>query len=399
MASEYLGRDDPAATVPFDVQASGALHGRGTKKGSNSAKKRKSSTTKQTSSKRRKISDVSNGMPITKSTDRPKASASKSNPRGGAAAAAESRASNKPARNALASSMASGATALLSVFAPSTSMDTLNTASHQTSVDALKTSAGHGTTLYRSNQIVPNAQTTAMTPQSLLNPQTLTTDLTNPSHASNTRILRPHKASTTQKQESPPLSEKSNFHASVKASALNISACKPKPVAPQKQNGSRNTLAPKRQPRTQSVSRKPSKLSDEDFVGDDDSVDQALALGDSIEAETKPRDTLNTTAKGKSYLPTPVNSDASSQNQDMGTRNSKRRPTPLLTPDEEFVELDEEDEAEIVDLTEAAEEAFEPRPPTPPPRERKLNMREVDKNEDYGGALFSDAERQLLGMI
>lgn len=35
---------------------------------------------------------------------------------------------------------------------------------------------------------------------------------------------------------------------------------------------------------------------------------------------------------------------------------------------------------------------------TPPSRSSKQNMREVDANEDYGGALLSKAERQLMSM-
>lgn len=34
---------------------------------------------------------------------------------------------------------------------------------------------------------------------------------------------------------------------------------------------------------------------------------------------------------------------------------------------------------------------------SPSPRERRLNIRDVDENEDYGGALFT-VERRLLGI-
>lgn len=35
----------------------------------------------------------------------------------------------------------------------------------------------------------------------------------------------------------------------------------------------------------------------------------------------------------------------------------------------------------------------------PPPRDWKLNMREVQENEDYGGALLTEDERTLLGLF
>lgn len=61
------------------------------------------------------------------------------------------------------------------------------------------------------------------------------------------------------------------------------------------------------------------------------------------------------------------------------------------------------DETALVDLAMAIEddsvddEEVNHRPKTPPPRSHKQNMRDVDEHEDYGGALLSYAERQLLG--
>nr|OQO25274.1 hypothetical protein B0A51_08837 [Rachicladosporium sp. CCFEE 5018] len=39
------------------------------------------------------------------------------------------------------------------------------------------------------------------------------------------------------------------------------------------------------------------------------------------------------------------------------------------------------------------------RPASPPPRDRALNKRNVDENESYGGALFSQSERDLLDSL
>lgn len=58
--------------------------------------------------------------------------------------------------------------------------------------------------------------------------------------------------------------------------------------------------------------------------------------------------------------------------------------------DDDFSELDEQT---LEDLA----KSVEPRPRTPPARNHKQNIREVDENEDYGGALLSVAEIELLG--
>lgn len=52
---------------------------------------------------------------------------------------------------------------------------------------------------------------------------------------------------------------------------------------------------------------------------------------------------------------------------------------------------------EMVDLAESNESEPEMRPNTPPQRGRKLNTRDVDELEDYGGALLSDADKRALG--
>lgn len=58
------------------------------------------------------------------------------------------------------------------------------------------------------------------------------------------------------------------------------------------------------------------------------------------------------------------------------------------------------DESALLDLALAIEDdddELNHRPKTPPPRSHKQNMRDVDEHEDYGGALLSYAERQVLG--
>lgn len=53
------------------------------------------------------------------------------------------------------------------------------------------------------------------------------------------------------------------------------------------------------------------------------------------------------------------------------------------------------DEDEMIELTKIVEESTRPRKP-PTSRDWKLNVRQVHQNEDYGGALFSKEERNLL---
>lgn len=54
------------------------------------------------------------------------------------------------------------------------------------------------------------------------------------------------------------------------------------------------------------------------------------------------------------------------------------------------------DEDELIELAKRVEKSTTSRK-TPPSREWKLNIREVNSNEDYGGALFTEEERRLLG--
>lgn len=54
------------------------------------------------------------------------------------------------------------------------------------------------------------------------------------------------------------------------------------------------------------------------------------------------------------------------------------------------------DEDEMIELTKRVEEESTRSRKPQTPRDWKLNVREVDQNEDYGGALFSKEERNLL---
>lgn len=66
---------------------------------------------------------------------------------------------------------------------------------------------------------------------------------------------------------------------------------------------------------------------------------------------------------------------------------------PIIVDDfeEEFPDID------MANFGESNVSEGEPRPNTPPARGRKLNTRDVDELEDYGGALLSEADRRALG--
>ncbi|KAI7561032.1 hypothetical protein KC343_g14154 [Hortaea werneckii] len=65
-------------------------------------------------------------------------------------------------------------------------------------------------------------------------------------------------------------------------------------------------------------------------------------------------------------------------------------PTNIFT-EEEAIALDDSDEDLLTDVTNEAEKAF-----VRGERTSKQNVKEVDEHDDYGGALLTDAEKQLL---
>ncbi|RMY44229.1 hypothetical protein D0864_15671 [Hortaea werneckii] len=72
-------------------------------------------------------------------------------------------------------------------------------------------------------------------------------------------------------------------------------------------------------------------------------------------------------------------------------QNSTPSVTPNLFTEEEAIALDDSDEDLLADVTNEAEKAF-----VRGERTSKQNVKEVDEHDDYGGALLTDAEKQLL---
>lgn len=380
VASEYLGRGDAESGTLRLIQDVGPLHGPGSKKAGAKSKKRASSLASHANSKRRKISDVAETMGITKATGQASQTCRvtpstdvdtiQSSP---TITAQKSRERAKPKRSPKARSedpTMSNAMQSVSVIAPSTSMDAVSRTPQQTSLEAVRANKGYGAVLYNGALPPSNIQANVTTFEPLMNS---TTQVDRPEATANTRVLRPRKAKAVADARSTAAPE---------TDSVNSPGAQP----------------PKRRLAERPLPSGQSSVLDEDFLDEDDDLAEALALANTIETNFRPTAEAKATFSNKTQLPTPVNSDTLTDS-DNYQKPRKRRPTPILNPDEELVELSDEDEAEIVDLREATENDATRRSPTPPARERKRNMREVDAQEDYGGALLSEAERQLLGMV
>lgn len=112
-----------------------------------------------------------------------------------------------------------------------------------------------------------------------------------------------------------------------------------------------------------------------------------------------PSQASHSKSKSKQQLPTPIQSDApSSSVRKRPTRKVKNAPDPI-TPDDDLLGSDDSGDEALVDLADAVEDTVARREPTPPPRPAKQNIRAVDANEDYGGALFSQNELELLNEL
>ena len=103
-------------------------------------------------------------------------------------------------------------------------------------------------------------------------------------------------------------------------------------------------------------------------------------------------------SKGKhlpKQLPTAANFDPalSSARKQPARKVQKVLAQPI---DQDVIDLDDSDDEAMAHLAEAVEESVTRREPTLPPRNAKQNMRAVDEQEDYGGGLLSEAEKQLL---
>ncbi|KAK3115324.1 hypothetical protein LTR53_005451 [Teratosphaeriaceae sp. CCFEE 6253] len=152
-------------------------------------------------------------------------------------------------------------------------------------------------------------------------------------------------------------------------------------------------------PRSRRHSRLSPVLEEDDFDQDLDLALESLTQRlDKSMAKTKPK----AQAQKQAQLPTPVPSDEAAPKARLRTqpaRKGKKQPPPSVQMEEDSSILDDSDDDAMADAAEQAEEAAPPRSPTPPHRDRKLNSRIVEADDDYGDAFLTETEKQLLGEI
>lgn len=404
VASDYLGRGIVDATIAEVKEASRPSFGSGAKKSGSSTKRRASTTTSQKNPKRQKPSDVASGLPVKKPRSHAKnkpAAVSASSVSVGAENSAANNSSNisfvtapehPPQSDASSVAAPQHPSQVVSIIAAPTSMHSLHSSSPRTSFDVVR-SSGHGATVYqgaesgadRSNR-TRNTPGTSMQQAKQGDAGATSQFLRSqkPKSASGTKATRGPRNAKAEAGVPEQVPEATSDDARTPAARVTRAAKKADPASSslQKSTVSSRTLS-------------------EDFIGQDDEeglieiLDRARAI------------------RGKSDIPRPQQGSSSNAVQLSGTANAskpitasanktkgmKRRATPILGPEEEFTQLCDENEEGFNELTDDVEEYDLTRSPTPPHRDKRLNLREVDPHEDYGGALLSDTDRELLGMV
>ena len=105
----------------------------------------------------------------------------------------------------------------------------------------------------------------------------------------------------------------------------------------------------------------------------------------------------------QTQLPTPVNSDTPTDVEKRSSRRSKAKTLQAFQADSEDFENpvheddEDDDEDEMIELAKRIEKSASSKETSPPARARKFNIRETHEYDDYGGALFTEEERELLG--
>ncbi|KAK5685806.1 hypothetical protein LTR17_026921 [Elasticomyces elasticus] len=337
VASGYLGRD---STDQAPQIASVALHGPGAKKGRKRAAS--SATTAAPKSKRRKSGDVSDGMSVKKlaqdetsnavPTKKP-ATAKKMTTDSNHASSANTRKRVRQSDEESADTAGPDPMRPVPVYSQATSMHSVQSRTPVTSMAALKASTKRSTTIYRSGQEGPMQQGDTFA-RPLLS-------------ATETRATCASNATTP-------------------GTEADLGAV---PV---------NHASREQQQRP---------------IFDD--VIEEVDLP--TERQVPPKHTSTTKAKSKKQsLLTPVTQTPSTRKQP--SRKSKKAASPPIQTEDELFALNISDDEAMADAVESTEYVIPPRTPTPtlPARDRKQNMREVDADDDYGGALLTDNEKSIL---
>jgi hypothetical protein len=99
-------------------------------------------------------------------------------------------------------------------------------------------------------------------------------------------------------------------------------------------------------------------------------------------------------------LPTPVNLDTPTETVERSTRLHKHNTIRTETEDLAISIHDDNgdyDDDDMIELAKRVEKSAGSKETSPPARARKFNTRETHEYDDYGGALFTEEERELLG--
>ena len=417
MVAEYLGRGETGTAPSAAPVTTRVTRASEPKKITNASKKRPATTNEQNTSKRRKTSSVADSMPVTKSA------ASKTKGKG--------KSSNGKAENTTPDVAEDAPSQPVSLFSSSTSMETLAEPSQQTSMDVVKTSQGFGTTLYHNSQSSADAKATSTVAQPWL-------DLKAVKRRNNRSAQFPRDATPSrgaaegvnlygvgmnQQMESSSgsvdplrtleddftIGEDEGFEEAM-ALADSLEA-RPKLYQNAQHVSKRQSSTQNRKAKAKQTSRaaalashsgpivNSSRTSNESFIiGEDEDMEEAVALLTQTETSFLSRDKQSSQPPERKKSSNTVTGKATKGRKGTLAKGLTHEVDQALSLEEDFILVENDDEAVIENITRAAEDAAIQRSPTPPTRQWKLNTREVDENEDYDGALFSEAERQILGM-
>ena len=419
MVAEYLGRGELEIAPLAAPRTTRVTRGSEAKKKITASKKRAATTNEQSTSKRRKSSTVADSMPMAKLAS--------SNAKG------KGKSSNGQAASTLADVAEDIPSQPVALFSSSTSMETLAVSSQKTSMDAVKTSQGFGTILYRGPQSTAGIQATSTVAQPWLDRKTAKSRHARSSgkppdtgrgggvpknaNVGSVQVHQPGEPSTGDVESSRTveddfaIGEEEGFE-EVMALADSLEARRKPHKDAQHPAGRRNTsqtqkTKPERKSssavssyRSVPVVQPPTTLSESFIIGGDEDMDEAMALLENhTETSALSRDKQASQSLKRKQSSGTVKDQATGRRKSTLAKESSHGTGQALSLEENFILAEDDDEAVIENITRATEETARRRSPTPPTRQWKLNMREVDEDEDYGGALFSEAERQILGMV
>ncbi|KAK0277207.1 hypothetical protein LTR35_010117 [Friedmanniomyces endolithicus] len=133
---------------------------------------------------------------------------------------------------------------------------------------------------------------------------------------------------------------------------------------------------------------------------EDDERDIMLeTLAEDIDTSPVVQTPFEFTAETAGQLPTPAASDAPEQIKSVGEPNrpgSTKASRPQSQTEEDFMVLDSAEDHAMAEAFDIAENVMPRRSPTPPPRDRRQNVRDAQPDDDYGGALLTATEKDIL---